>query len=153
MGEGWGEGELPHQNIKFAKTLRTNQTDAEHKVWYALRAGRLMNYKFKRQVPITEFIVDFVCFEQKLIIEIDGGQHAENSEDVLRDAKLKKMGFRVLRFWNNDVIQNLEGVLMTILQHLQAVTPLPSPLEEQLSGRLNPQADKSPLIPQGAREF
>ena len=112
-----------------------------------------MHYKFKRQVPIAEFIVDFVCFEQKLIIEIDGGQYAENSEDLLRDAKLIKMGFRVVRFWNNDVIQNLEGVLMTILEHLQATTPLPSPLVEQLSGRLNPQADKSPLIPQGEREL
>ena len=135
MGEGWREGELSHQNIKFAKTLRTNQTDAEHKVWYALRAGRLMHYKFKRQVPITEFIVDFVCFEQKLVVEIDGGQHAESGRDALRDAKLIKMGFRVLRFWNNDVIQHLEGVLMTILEHLQATTPLPNPL------------------PQGEREF
>ena len=153
MGEGWGEGELRHKNINFAKALRTNQTDAELKIWQAIRAGRLMHYKFKRQVPIAEFIVDFVCFEQKLIIEIDGGQHAENSEDLLRDAKLIKMGFRVLRFWNNDVIQNLEGVLMTILEHLQATTPLPSPLVEQLSGRLNPQADKSPLIPQGEREL
>ena len=135
MGEGWGEGELPHQNIKFAKTLRTNQTDAELKIWQAIRAGRLMNYKFKRQVPITEFIVDFVCFEQKLIIEIDGGQHAENSEDVLRDAKLIKMGFRMLRFWNNDVMNNLDGVLTVILEQLQIATPLPSPL------------------PQGAREL
>ena len=121
---------MPQKNINFAKALRTNQTNAEHKVWYALRAGRLMNYKFKRQVPIADFIVDFVCFEQKLIVEIDGGQHAENSNDVLRDAKLIKMGFRVLRFWNNDVIQNLEGVLMTILEHLQATTPLPNPIPQ-----------------------
>jgi very-short-patch-repair endonuclease len=121
---------LLNKNIQFAKALRTNQTDAELKIWYALRAGRLMDYKFRRQVPIVEFIVDFVCFEQKLIVEIDGGQHAQSSEDVLRDAKLIKMGFRVLRFWNNDVIQNLEGVLMTILQHLQATTPLPNPLPQ-----------------------
>ncbi|MEQ1599404.1 MAG: DUF559 domain-containing protein [Methylotenera sp.] len=65
---------MPHKNIEFAKKLRANQTDAEHKIWHALRAGRLMNYKFKRQVPIGDFIVDFVCFEQKLIVEIDGGQ-------------------------------------------------------------------------------
>jgi very-short-patch-repair endonuclease len=130
MGEGWGEGELPHKNIQFAKVLRTSQTDAELKIWQALRAGRLTNYKFKRQVPIANFIVDFVCFEHKLIVEIDGGQHMRNSEDVLRDAKLIKMSFRVLRFWNNDVMQNLEGVLMTILQYLQAVTPLPNPLPQ-----------------------
>jgi very-short-patch-repair endonuclease len=75
---------LQHKNIIFAKALRTNQTDAELKIWQILRAGRLMGYKFKRQVPITDFIVDFVCFEQKLVVEIDGGQHAQNSEDVLR---------------------------------------------------------------------
>ena len=130
MGEGWGEGEMPHKNISFAKALRVNQTDAELKVWQALRAGRLMNHKFKRQVPISDCIVDFVCFEQKMIVEIDGGQHLESSEDELRDAKLTKMGFKVLRFWNNDVMQNLDGILMTILQHLQTTTPLPNPLPQ-----------------------
>jgi very-short-patch-repair endonuclease len=89
-----------------------------------------MGYKFKRQVPIADFIVDFVCFEQKLVVEIDGGQHAQNSEDVLRDAKLIKMGFRVLRFWNNDVMNNLDGVLTVILEQLQTATPLPSPLPQ-----------------------
>ena len=130
MGEGWGEGEMPHKNISFAKALRVNQTDAELKIWQALRAGRLMSYKFKRQVPISDCIVDFVCFEQKMIVEIDGGQHLESSEDELRDAKLTKMGFKVLRFWNNDVMQNLDGILMTILQHLQTTTPLPNPLPQ-----------------------
>ena len=121
---------MPHHNIKFAKALRTNQTDAELKIWQALRAGRLMNHKFKRQVPITDYIVDFVCFEQKLIVEIDGGQHGQSKGDVLRDTKLLKMGFRVLRFWNNDVIQNLEGVLTVILKQLQIATPLPNPLPQ-----------------------
>ena len=119
-----------HKNIEFAKSLRTNQTDAELKIWQALRAGRLMNYKFKRQVPIDVFIVDFVCFEQKLIVEIDGGQHAESSKDVLRDARLIQMGFTVLRFWNNEITDNLEGVLMVILQHLQVAPPLPNPLPQ-----------------------
>ena len=137
MGEGWGEGELPHQNIKFAKTLRTNQTDAELKIWQAIRAGRLMNYKFKRQVPITEFIVDFVCFEQKLVVEIDGGQHAESGRDALRDAKLIKMGFRVLRFWNNDVMNNLDGVLTVILEQLQIATSLPQPSPTRGEGVVN----------------
>ena len=121
---------MPHKNISFAKALRVNQTDAELKVWQALRAGRLMNHKFKRQVPITDYIVDFVCFEQKLIVEIDGGQHGQSKDDVLRDTKLLKMGFRVLRFWNNDVIQNLEGVLTVILKQLQIATPLPNPLPQ-----------------------
>jgi very-short-patch-repair endonuclease len=125
---------LQHKNIIFAKALRTNQTDAELKIWQILRAGRLMGYKFKRQVPIADFIVDFVCFEQKLVVKIDGGQHAQNSEDVLRDAKLIEMGFRVLRFWNNDVMNNLDGVLMVILERLQTATPLPSPLPQGARG-------------------
>ena len=65
-----------------------------------------------------------------MIVEIDGGQHLESSEDELRDTKLTKMGFKVLRFWNNDVMQNLDGILMTILQHLQTTTPLPNPLPQ-----------------------
>ena len=65
-----------------------------------------------------------------MIVEIDGGQHLESSEDELRDTKLTKMGFKVLRFWNNDVVQNLDGILMTILQHLQTTTPLPNPLPQ-----------------------
>lgn len=121
---------MPHKYIKFAKKLRTNQTDAELRVWQALRAGRLMNYKFRRQVPIVEFIVDFVCFEQKLIIEIDGGQHLESAQDAFRDARLKAMGFRVIRLWNNDVMQNLEGILMVILQQLQTSAPHPNPLPQ-----------------------
>ena len=130
MGEGWGEGELSHKNISFAKALRTNQTDAEHIVWQVLRAGRLMKYKFRRQVPIADFIVDFVCFEQKLIIELDGGQHMESAKDLARDASLRVLGFRVLRFWNNEVMQNFDGILAVILQHLQAATPLPNPLPQ-----------------------
>lgn len=121
---------LPHQNIKLAKVLRTNQTETELKVWQALRASRLMNYKFRRQVPISEYIVDFVCFEKKLMIEIDGGQHLNNKKDLARDEKLKALGFRVLRFWNNEVTENFDGVLAVILQHLQMTTPLPNPLPQ-----------------------
>jgi very-short-patch-repair endonuclease len=121
---------LPHKNIKFAKALRTNQTDAELKVWQALRASRLMNYKFKRQVPIGDFIVDFVCFEKKLMIEIDGGQHLDSKKDLARDAKLNVQGYQVLRFWNNEIIQNFDGVLSVISQHLQMATPLPNPLPQ-----------------------
>lgn len=87
--------------------LRTNQNNEEQKVWQALRASGLMNFKFRRQVPIDDFIVDFVCFEQKLIIEIDGGQHLDNKKDLIRDAKLKALGYRMLRFWNNEIIKIL----------------------------------------------
>ena len=121
---------MQHKNLQFAKILRTNQTDAELKMWQALRAGRLMQFKFKRQVPIEKFIVDFVCFERRLILEIDGGQHVANEKDITRDASLDKMGFRVLRFWNNDVMQNFEGVLAIVLQNLQITTPLPGPLPQ-----------------------
>lgn len=119
---------LPHKNIHFAKLLRSNQTPQELKVWQALRASRLMSFKFRRQVPIGEFIVDFVCFDQKLIIEIDGGQHADNLKDIVRDATLKKLGFRVLRFWNNEVDQNFDGVMDLVLRQLQNPTPHPDSL-------------------------
>lgn len=109
---------MPHQNIHFAKLLRSNQTPQELKVWHALRASRLMGFKFRRQVPIDEFIVDFVCFDQKLIIEIDGGQHADCGKDTLRDAKLKALGFEVLRFWNNDITENFDGVIEVIMRRL-----------------------------------
>lgn len=110
---------LPHKNIKFAKLLRTNQTDAELRIWQAVRASRLLGFKFRRQVPIDDFIVDFVCFEQKLIIEIDGGQHLNSQYDVERDIKLKTFGFKVLRFWNNEVMRNFDGVLTLIVANLQ----------------------------------
>ena len=110
---------MPHKNINFAKLLRSNQTPQEMRVWQVLRGSRLRGFKFRRQVPIGEFIVDFVCFEQKLIIEIDGGQHADNMKDIVRDAELKKLGFRVLRFWNNEVDENLDGVMWLVLRQLQ----------------------------------
>ncbi len=93
-----------------------------------------MGYKFKRQVPLADFIVDFVCFEHKLIVEIDGGQHMNSTKDVERDIKLNSMRFSVLRFWNNEIIDNFEGVLMAILQQLQESTPLPNPLPQGARG-------------------
>lgn len=119
MWERVGERVLQNKNIKFAKLLRINQTDAELRVWQALRASRLLGFKFRRQVPIADFIVDFVCFEQRLIIEIDGGQHFDSKSDLDRDAKLISLGFQVLRFWNNEVMQNFDGVLAVIVTKLQ----------------------------------
>ena len=101
-----------------ARELRTRSTDAERHLWYHLRAHRL-GYKFKRQVPIECFIVDFVCYKKRLVIELDGGQHqARQIYDIRRTAVLSKKGFRVLRFWNQDVLQHIEGVLEVIRQAL-----------------------------------
>ena len=115
--------------LSKAKTLRTNQTAAEQRLWYHLRAHRFMGYKFKRQKPIGRYIVDFICMEHRLIIEIDGGQHAERvTYDQRRDAWLRNQGYTVLRFWNNDVMQELEGVLEKIRSALvNSLSTGPSP--------------------------
>ena len=98
-----------------AKALRRNLTEAEQRLWYHLRAHRFMGYKFKRQKPIGRYIVDFACLEHRLIIELDGGQHSEQvAYDQQRDAWLRNQGYTVLRFWNNDVMQQLESVLEQI---------------------------------------
>ena len=107
----------------LAINLRRNSTDAERLLWKYLRAKQLESLKFKRQQPIGSFIVDFVCFEHKLIIELDGGQHVENIEpDLARTHWLESQGFSVIRFWNNDVLQNTEGVWQVIADHLSAAT-------------------------------
>jgi very-short-patch-repair endonuclease len=78
-------------------------TDAERRLWYRLRAHRFDGNKFKRQVPVGPYVIDFACLVRKLVVEVDGGQHAENPRDKVRDDYLRNKGFRVLRFWNNDV--------------------------------------------------
>ena len=93
----------------FAKQLRSNATDAERRLWSILRAGR-MGAKFKRQVPLEGYVLDFVAFDAKLIVEVDGGQHAESVSDTRRDLHFAALGYRTLRFWNNDVLSNLDGV-------------------------------------------
>ena len=102
----------------FARNMRAAPTDAEATLWRQLRAHRFANHKFKRQQPIGNFIVDFVCFEAGVIVEVDGGQHNESVSDKLRDQWLMSQGFAVLRFWNNEVSQNLEGVLTRMLEVL-----------------------------------
>ena len=102
-----------------ARELRVNQTDAETRLWLLLRGRRLADAKFRRQTPIGPYIVDFLCFEARLIVELDGGQHAVNlAADDERTAWLEGQGFRVLRFWNNDVLDNTEGVVERILMAL-----------------------------------
>ena len=105
---------------KTARHLRKNPTEAEQKLWSCLRRQQLLGYRFRRQRPIGPYIVDFVCLEVSLIIEVDGGQHAEQgAKDEARTRFLEKEGFRVIRFWNNDVLANTEGVLEAILHDLQ----------------------------------
>jgi len=113
-----------------AKTLRAHQTEAEQRLWCHLRAHRFMDLKFKRQKPIGHYIVDFVCAERMLIIEIDGGQHSEQVEyDQRRDVWLNSQGYTVLRFWNNDVMRQLESVLeqlrLAVITEPSPPTPLP----------------------------
>jgi very-short-patch-repair endonuclease len=116
---------IENEILDNAKALRSNQTEVEQRLWYHLRAHRFMDLKFKRQKPIGRYIVDFVCMERMLIIEIDGGQHSEQVEyDQLRDVWLIGQGYTVLRFWNHDVMQQLEGVLEQIRL---TVIPEPSP--------------------------
>ena len=106
--------------------MRSESTEAEHRLWQILRAKRFLGYKFRRQVALDFYIADFVCFAERLIIELDGGQHAESTTDQRRDAYLKSQGFRVLRIWNNDLFTNEEGVAELILAALRS-PPLPNP--------------------------
>ena len=101
-------------------------TDAERILWQQLRAGRLSGFKFKQQQPLGRYIVDFVCFEAQLIIELDGGQHQDAAlQYAARDAWLKAQGYSVLRFWNNEFLQNQTGCLEKVLAELNAVTLSP----------------------------
>jgi len=115
-----------------ARRLRRQQTDAERVLWLRLRNLRLAGWKFKRQVPIDRFIVDFLCADAKLIVELDGGQHAVRTrDDEERTKTLEAMGYLVLRFWNNEVMRNIEGVLEEILNTLNQEPlepPHPTPL-------------------------
>ncbi|QOZ30204.1 DNA methyltransferase [Bradyrhizobium sp. CCBAU 51753] len=104
--------------IRLARGLRVNQTDAETALWNRIRNRQIDGHKFARQIPIGRYICDFVCREKKLVIEVDGGQHAESVSDEIRDRYLVGEGYRVLRFWNNDVLGNIEGVLLTIQSEL-----------------------------------
>jgi very-short-patch-repair endonuclease len=98
----------------FAKGLRTNQTDAEWRLWACVRGGRLDGLKFKRQVPLDRYILDFVCLEARLIVELDGEQHAESLRDRLRDEHFRRAGFETMRFWNSDVLEDADDVAYQI---------------------------------------
>jgi very-short-patch-repair endonuclease len=102
------------QKLGAARTLRRDQTEAERRMWLILRAKRFQGVKFRRQVPIGPYVADFACVQHRVVIELDGSQHAESETDAARDRYLAKLGWRVLRFWNNDLTQNRNGVLEEI---------------------------------------
>ena len=114
---------------KKARILRKNMTDAERAIWKSVRNRQLGGFKFRRQKPIGPFIVDFVCIEKKMVIEIDGGQHALNTaHDVKRSEFLRNRGYKILRFWNSDVLKEKNAVLEEILSNLKgSPSPRPSP--------------------------
>lgn len=115
--------------VKTAQRLRRNHTDAERLLWRHLRNRQIEGVKFRRQQLIGRFIVDFVSFEKRMVIEVDGGQHSiEKDKDVERDLWLGQQGFKVLRFWNNEVLQNPDGVFEVIREHcLDHPHPSPPP--------------------------
>jgi very-short-patch-repair endonuclease len=101
-----------------ARSLRYALTNAELRLWWLLRSQQLAATKFRRQVPIGPWVVDFVSFERMLVVEADGSQHIESVRDLTRDADLRSRGFRILRFWNNDIIGNADGVLQQIMEKI-----------------------------------
>ncbi len=108
------------RSTRRSRSLRRRSTRAEWVLWLELRDRRLSGFKFARQQPIGPYYVDFVCREQRLIVEVDGGQHADNLADQTRDAYLATLGYRVFRVWNNDVLANIEGVLQVLKSKLEA---------------------------------
>ncbi|MGV3628756.1 MAG: endonuclease domain-containing protein [Betaproteobacteria bacterium] len=106
---------LTTQQVTRSRKLRSTLTDAEQLLWRHLRQKQMAGIKFRRQHPVGPYVIDFACLSAKLAIEVDGGQHAEmESKDAQRDAFLAQNGFRVLRFWNNEVLDNIEGVMEQI---------------------------------------
>ncbi|MGB7649809.1 MAG: endonuclease domain-containing protein [Gallionella sp.] len=115
-------GQLPRK-------LRNHMTDAELRLWQRLRSRQLAGCKFRRQHPYMDFVLDFVCLEKCLIVEVDGGQHLDNERDQERDRRLQEAGFQVLRFWNNQVLQETDAVvevIWTVLQNKATLAPSPT---------------------------
>ena len=118
---------MPDNNQKpLTRSLRRRMTDAEAKLWFLLRDRRLMGTKFRRQFPIDSYVADFFCHEYGVIVEVDGGQHLESRKDAERTQALEQHGYVVLRFWNDEVLKNQDGVLEKIREVLLTRAPSPA---------------------------
>jgi len=102
-------------SVRIARKLRNNPTEVEQRLWSRLRRKQIESHRFRRQAPLGPYVADFVCFAARLIVEVDGGQHADQvARDTERTMWLEAQGYRVLRFWNNDVLRNTDGVIEAI---------------------------------------
>src|SRR5688500_4194318 len=138
-----------HKALASARRLRRSMTDAEMRLWYYLRAHRFLGRSIRRQVPIGEFIVDFLCDEARIVIEVDGGQHGEReAEDLVRTRWLESQGYRVIRFWNHEVLGNTRGVLESLAATMANPLPDPPPRgrEEERSPRCQGGGRKSEAL-------
>ena len=132
VGEGGSRlcrepGEGASLTVGKARALRRRMTtDAERKLWYLLRNRRFSDAKFRRQVPLGPYVADFLSFERHVVVEVDGGQHAGAASDRVRDDWFRSQGFTVVRFWNSDVLKNLEGVFARLSAIVEAGTPHPA---------------------------
>jgi len=120
-----------------AKSLRRHMTDAEHRLWYCLRGNRLLGVKFKRQKTVGPYIVDFVCVTHRLVIEVDGSQHLHSAADNRRDQYLQQCGYRVLRFWNHEVLTQTASVLEAVRLALVDAPSPPTPLPQAGEGSVH----------------
>lgn len=131
-GKGGGDIKIVNRITNIAKVLRKRSTKEERFLWRHLKSKQLEGLKFRRQQPIGNYIVDFVCFEKRIIIELDGGQHTnitEEKKDKIRDKWFKVQGFKVLRFWNNDVFKNMNGIFEVIIESCLNHPPQTPPLK------------------------
>jgi len=141
---------LKNKLTSLSKKLRRRPTEAEKLLWRHLRRRQVGGLKFRRQEPIGNYIVDFVCFERRIIVEVDGGQHAENKRDEERDKWLKSQGFKILRFWNNEVLQNMEGVLEVVRNRcLESPSPIPSHRGRGNGDTLSPRIEGGGAVVEG----
>ena len=110
---------IPDTHRQFARAMRNEPTEAEAAPWGLLKSRKLGGMRYRRQHPIGSYIVDFICLEARLVMEVDGSQHADSARDKKRDEDLRARGFQVLRFWNNEVLNNADGVAETVLAAVQ----------------------------------
>ncbi|MBS0530223.1 MAG: endonuclease domain-containing protein [Proteobacteria bacterium] len=138
--------------VPRARALRRDLTEAEKKLWQSLRQPPFKQCHFRRQATIGRYFCDFASHKLKIVIEVDGGQHADNSADETRTACLVSKGYRVLRFWNNEVLENLSGVLVTILDASNEVPPTPDPSPPQAGGgEASPHLQRALSLPRKER--